>query len=159
MADGRAALLGLRGRLRGPGRKLGDDSAALVDGDLSQDRRLFSFEFERAEARGLFDQINGQPLERQVLIVENNPRFHTWGFLELLLDKARGMGGVHVDATIMIERPHVSPVREQMRSVLAEALGLEVAHVNIKATRGEGMGFVGRAEGAAALAVATVEGP
>jgi 2-C-methyl-D-erythritol 2,4-cyclodiphosphate synthase len=36
-------------------------------------------------------------------------------------------------------------------------LGLSVPHVNLKATRGEGMGFVGRGEGAAALAVATVE--
>jgi 2-C-methyl-D-erythritol 2,4-cyclodiphosphate synthase len=66
---------------------------------------------------------------------------------------------LHVDATLVIERPHVSPVREQMRSVLAEALKITVAHVNVKATRGEGMGFVGRQEGAAALAVATVESP
>lgn len=66
---------------------------------------------------------------------------------------------VHVDATVVIERPHVSPVREQIRSVLAEALGVDVGHVNIKATRGEGMGFVGRGEGAAALAIATVERP
>ena len=71
----------------------------------------------------------------------------------------RGHSVLHVDATVVIERPHVSPVREQMRSVLAEALGVEVAHVNVKATRGEGMGFVGREEGAAALAVATLEGP
>jgi 2-C-methyl-D-erythritol 2,4-cyclodiphosphate synthase len=69
----------------------------------------------------------------------------------------RGHRVLHVDATVVIERPHVSPVREQMRSVLAEALGVAVAHVNVKATRGEGMGFVGRGEGAAALAVATVE--
>jgi 2C-methyl-D-erythritol 2,4-cyclodiphosphate synthase len=37
------------------------------------------------------------------------------------------------------------------------ALGLDVGHVSVKATRGEGMGFIGRQEGVAALAVATVE--
>ncbi len=71
----------------------------------------------------------------------------------------RGHRLLHVDATVVIERPHLSPVREQIRSSLAEALGVAVAHVNIKATRGEGMGFVGRGEGAVALAVATLEGP
>jgi 2-C-methyl-D-erythritol 2,4-cyclodiphosphate synthase len=66
---------------------------------------------------------------------------------------------VHVDATVMIERPKVAPVREQIRDSLADAIGIAPEHVSVKATRGEGMGFVGRAEGAAALAVATVRGP
>jgi 2-C-methyl-D-erythritol 2,4-cyclodiphosphate synthase len=67
-----------------------------------------------------------------------------------------GMSIVHVDATVIIERPPVSPVREEIRRTLAGALGIGVQHVNVKATRGEGMGFIGRQEGAAALAVATV---
>jgi 2-C-methyl-D-erythritol 2,4-cyclodiphosphate synthase len=58
---------------------------------------------------------------------------------------------------VVIERPHVSPVREEIRSSLAQALGISREHVSVKATRGEGMGFVGREEGAAALAIATVE--
>jgi 2-C-methyl-D-erythritol 2,4-cyclodiphosphate synthase len=62
----------------------------------------------------------------------------------------------HVDATVMLERPKLAPAREAIRARLAEPLGLEVAHVSVKATRGEGMGFVGAEEGAAALAVATV---
>ena len=65
---------------------------------------------------------------------------------------------VHVDATVVIERPHLEPHRERMRSMLAAALGVGVDRVSVKATRGEGIGFVGRGEGAAALAVATVEG-
>ncbi len=64
----------------------------------------------------------------------------------------------HVDSTVLMERPKLAPVKEKIRRTLAEVLELEVAHVNVKATRGEGMGFVGRGEGAAALAVATVEG-
>ncbi|MGI8429590.1 MAG: 2-C-methyl-D-erythritol 2,4-cyclodiphosphate synthase [Solirubrobacteraceae bacterium] len=63
----------------------------------------------------------------------------------------------HVDATIVIERPHLAGVRESIRSSLAGALGVALDHVSIKATRGEGMGFVGREEGVAALAVASVE--
>ena len=69
----------------------------------------------------------------------------------------RGVSILHVDATVVIERPHVAPVREQIRMSLAQALGISIEHVSVKATRGEGMGFVGREEGAAALAIATVE--
>jgi 2-C-methyl-D-erythritol 2,4-cyclodiphosphate synthase len=69
----------------------------------------------------------------------------------------RGASIVHVDATVMLERPKVAPVREQIRDVLAQAMGIAPGHVSVKATRGEGMGFVGREEGAAALAVATVQ--
>jgi 2-C-methyl-D-erythritol 2,4-cyclodiphosphate synthase len=69
----------------------------------------------------------------------------------------RGVSVVHVDATVMLERPKLAPVREQIRDALAAALGIAREHVSVKATRGEGMGFVGREEGAAALAVATVE--
>jgi len=69
----------------------------------------------------------------------------------------RGLRVLHVDATVVIERPHLAPLREQMRARLAGALGVGIEHVSVKATRGEGMGFVGRGEGAAALAVATVE--
>ena len=71
----------------------------------------------------------------------------------------RGFAVVHVDATVVIERPAVSPHRERIRGALAGALGIVVENVSVKATRGEGMGFVGRGEGAAALAVATVSSP
>ena len=68
-----------------------------------------------------------------------------------------GFSLLHVDATVMLERPKLAPVRGAMRVALAAALGLELAHVSVKATRGEGMGFVGREEGIAALAIATVQ--
>ncbi|MEA2241651.1 MAG: 2-C-methyl-D-erythritol 2,4-cyclodiphosphate synthase [Solirubrobacteraceae bacterium] len=72
--------------------------------------------------------------------------------------RARGLRIVHVDTTVLMERPQVGPHRDAIRERLAEALGLDVAAVNVKASTGEGMGFVGRLEGAAALAIATVEG-
>ena len=72
-----------------------------------------------------------------------------------LLD-AGGFQVVHVDATVIIELPKLAPYRDRIRERLASALALDVGHVSVKATRGEGMGFVGRGEGCAALAVATV---
>lgn len=68
-----------------------------------------------------------------------------------------GFSIINVDATVVIERPKLAPVRAQIRETLADALGLAVECVSVKATRGEGMGWVGREEGAAALAIATVE--
>ena len=72
--------------------------------------------------------------------------------------RARGLRIVHVDTTVLMERPQVGPHRDAIRARLAGALGLDAAAVNVKASTGEGMGFVGRLEGAAALAIATVEG-
>lgn len=68
-----------------------------------------------------------------------------------------GFRPVHVDATVILERPKLAEHRDVIRSLLSDAIGLDPAHVNVKATRGEGMGFVGRQEGAAALALATIE--
>lgn len=68
----------------------------------------------------------------------------------------RGLGIVHVDTTVLMERPKIGPYRAAMRARLAETLGLGVEHVNVKASTAEGMGFIGRLEGVAALAVATV---
>jgi 2-C-methyl-D-erythritol 2,4-cyclodiphosphate synthase len=67
-----------------------------------------------------------------------------------------GFSAVNVDATVVLEAPAVGPHRDAIRGRLAEALGLDLGEVSVKATRDEGMGFVGRGEGAAALAVATV---
>jgi 2-C-methyl-D-erythritol 2,4-cyclodiphosphate synthase len=68
----------------------------------------------------------------------------------------RGLVVVHVDVTVLMERPKLGPHRAAIRASLAAGLGVAEAHVNVKATTGEGMGFVGRGEGVAALAVATV---
>jgi len=63
----------------------------------------------------------------------------------------------NVDATVMLERPKLLPHRAAITAALANALGLAANAVNVKATTGEGMGFVGRGEGAAAMALATLE--
>ena len=56
----------------------------------------------------------------------------------------------------MMETPKLGPSRESIRTNLARALGLPPQRVNVKATTGEGIGFVGRGEGVAALAVASL---
>jgi len=95
---------------------------------------------------------------------DTDERFRDADSLALLRRTAALLAGhgftvQHVDATVLIERPKLAPAREQIRDSLAAALGVGTGHVSVKATRGEGMGFVGRGEGAAALAVATVAGP
>lgn len=64
---------------------------------------------------------------------------------------------VHVDITLICERPKVGPHRDAMRARTAEVLGLPLSRVSIKATTTERMGFTGREEGLAAQAVASVE--
>jgi 2-C-methyl-D-erythritol 2,4-cyclodiphosphate synthase len=68
----------------------------------------------------------------------------------------RGLAIAHVDTTVVMERPKLAGHRDAIRASLAAALGIDRAHVNVKASTGEGMGFVGREEGVAALAVATL---
>jgi 2-C-methyl-D-erythritol 2,4-cyclodiphosphate synthase len=65
---------------------------------------------------------------------------------------AEGWAVAHVDATVVLQRPKLAPYRDAIRDSLAAQLG----SVNLKFTTGEKMGFVGREEGAAALAVATL---
>lgn len=67
---------------------------------------------------------------------------------------AAGYEIVNVDCTILIEAPKLSPYKSAIRARLAAVLGLSASRVNVKATTGEGIGFVGRGEGAAALAIA-----
>lgn len=92
---------------------------------------------------------------------DTEPRYRDANSIDLL-EKVGAMLGEKgfriesVDATIVIERPRIAPFRDQMRVALAAALGTGIENVSVKATRGEGMGFVGRGEGAACLAIATV---
>jgi 2-C-methyl-D-erythritol 2,4-cyclodiphosphate synthase len=78
--------------------------------------------------------------------------------LEAVLEMVRadGLALVNVDCTVIMEAPKLSPHREAIRERLAQVLGLEPRRVNVKASTGERMGFVGRGEGVAALAVASL---
>jgi 2-C-methyl-D-erythritol 2,4-cyclodiphosphate synthase len=63
----------------------------------------------------------------------------------------------HLDATVICEAPKLGPHRDEIRMSLAEQAGIHPRDVNVKFTTNEGMGWVGRGEGMAAMAIATVE--
>lgn len=70
---------------------------------------------------------------------------------------ATGWQPAHVDATVVAESVRVAPHREAIRGNLAAALGVGIDVISVKATTTDGLGFVGRGEGLAAVAVVTVE--
>ena len=72
---------------------------------------------------------------------------------------ARGGEIVNLDLTLICERPRIGEYRAAMVARIAEILGLDPARVAVKATTAERLGFIGRAEGLAAQAVATVRLP
>jgi 2-C-methyl-D-erythritol 4-phosphate cytidylyltransferase/2-C-methyl-D-erythritol 2,4-cyclodiphosphate synthase len=82
-------------------------------------------------------------------------------FLKTAAAKVRRRGGeiVNVDVTLLCEAPRIGPYRDPMRTRIAEFLDIDVSRVSIKATTNEGLGFVGRSEGIAAMATATVRLP
>jgi 2-C-methyl-D-erythritol 2,4-cyclodiphosphate synthase len=80
-----------------------------------------------------------------------------------ILEKIRALlaeGGwrvVNIDATLVAESPKIGPHLTAMKTALAAALGMEPEQIGLKATTNEGLGFIGRDEGMAALATAAVE--
>lgn len=75
--------------------------------------------------------------------------------------RVRERGGAinNVDATLVAEAPRIAPHLAAMKTNIGSALGLDPARVGVKATTNEALGALGRAEGIAALAVASVELP
>jgi 2-C-methyl-D-erythritol 2,4-cyclodiphosphate synthase len=93
---------------------------------------------------------------------DTDPAYAGADSLTLLADTThmlhtRGFTIGNIDATVLMERPKLAPHRDEIRRRLAATLGVQVSQVSVKATRGEGLGFVGREEGVAALAIAAVE--
>jgi 2-C-methyl-D-erythritol 4-phosphate cytidylyltransferase / 2-C-methyl-D-erythritol 2,4-cyclodiphosphate synthase len=82
-------------------------------------------------------------------------------FLAAAAAKVRARGGLiaHIDATVICERPKLGPHRDAIRESLARIAEIPLNRVAIKATTSEGLGFTGREEGIAALAVATIRLP
>ena len=98
------------------------------------------------------------------LFPDTDTAFKDADSLALLRDVVGRVAGAgftieHVDTTVVMERPKLAPHRDAIRARLADHLGVGPGQVNVKASTGEGMGFVGRGEGVAALAVATLTSP
>ena len=144
---------------------------------FAEDRRLLLGGVEIPSERGLAGHSDADVLTHAIIdallgaaalgdigqhFPDTDPQYEECDSIELL-EKVRALldeGGfavVNVDATVILERPQLARFREQMREALATALAVEIERVSVKATRGEGMGFIGRGEGAACMAIATVE--
>ena len=91
----------------------------------------------------------------------DDPRWESVSSLEFLVHVGRmldtvGMRVDSIDATVMLESPSLAPHREEIRKRLADTLRIDIEHMSVKATTTDGMGMIGRGEGAAAMAVAVL---
>lgn len=93
---------------------------------------------------------------------DNDPQFKDADSLVLLKQVAQrlsesGYKTVNIDATIIAQKPKMSPHIPQMRANIASALGIDVDFVNVKATTEEKLGFTGSGEGISAHCVCLIE--
>jgi 2-C-methyl-D-erythritol 4-phosphate cytidylyltransferase/2-C-methyl-D-erythritol 2,4-cyclodiphosphate synthase len=73
--------------------------------------------------------------------------------------RKRGGRIAHLDITIICEAPRIGPHRDAMRARVAAVAGVDLDRVAVKATTNEKLGFIGRSEGIAAMATATIRLP
>lgn len=73
------------------------------------------------------------------------------------LINGKGLRLINIDATLLAEEPKIAPHIEAMQAALAQALGVRPGQINIKASTNERLGFVGRGEGMAALAICQLQ--
>jgi 2-C-methyl-D-erythritol 2,4-cyclodiphosphate synthase len=87
---------------------------------------------------------------------DDDPNFKDADSIDLLRTVVGTIAGpiINIDATLICEQPRLGRYKAEMERILAEATS---ARVSVKATSNEGMGFVGRGEGIACIAVASVE--
>jgi 2-C-methyl-D-erythritol 2,4-cyclodiphosphate synthase len=145
---------------------IGYDSHRLVEGE-----RLLLGGVEIEHERGLAGHSDADVLTHAVidavlgaggggdigsLFPDDDERWRDADSLDLLRTALAGISGrvLNVDATLICEQPRIGPHRAEMERKLSEVLS---ARVSVKATTNEGMGFVGRGEGIACIAVAALE--
>ncbi|MDO8848190.1 MAG: 2-C-methyl-D-erythritol 2,4-cyclodiphosphate synthase [Coriobacteriia bacterium] len=112
----------------------------------------------------LMDAILGAMRKGDIgrLFPDTDPAYAGISSLELLtrVSSLMAEGGfrlIDADTVLVLERPRIAPYRHEMRARIAEALGVEVERVGVKATTTEGLGFEGRGEGIGAQAVVLLE--
>jgi 2-C-methyl-D-erythritol 2,4-cyclodiphosphate synthase len=94
---------------------------------------------------------------------DNDPANKGRDSIEMLKSAVERISGAgffvrNVDVTVIAEAPRLSPERDRIRTRLASALGVDVPAVSVKGKTNEGMGWIGRGEGLACIAVATLVG-
>ena len=148
--------LGIDSHRFAPGRRL-----VLGGVEIPHDRGLDGHSDADVLAHAITDAILGAASMGDIgtYFPDTEERWRGADSIELLREivrrvAAEGWRVEHVDATVMLERPKLAPHREAIMARLGEAVG---ASVHVKATTGEKLGFVGREEGVAAMAVATLD--
>ena len=135
--------------------KIGSDPGSDVPLPAPLPKELGSIVLTKGEAR--FEPTRGVALKPTVLHDDNKPNYEvvTLDSVSFYLIE-RGGRLLHVDVTIICERPKVGPHRGAMVARIAELLALPADRVSVKATTTEQLGFTGRGEGIAAQATATI---
>jgi 2-C-methyl-D-erythritol 2,4-cyclodiphosphate synthase len=117
-----------------------------------------------AVAHALTDAILGAANAGNIgqLFPDDDPQWKDADSMELLrtaheLVRGRGHAVVQADITVIAEAPKLAPHLAAMSAALAARLGLGATAISVKAKTNEGMGFIGRGEGVAVIAVATLE--
>jgi 2-C-methyl-D-erythritol 2,4-cyclodiphosphate synthase len=115
-------------------------------------------------AHALADAVLGALREGDIgaLFPDTDPAYRDADSMELLavvgaLVRERGWRVSDADCVLILERPKIAPYRDAMRANLAQALGVEIGAIGVKATTTEGLGFEGRGEGVAAQAVVLLD--
>jgi len=127
--------------------------------EVEHDRGLVGHSDADVLAHAVIDALLGAAGQGDIgtLFPDDEERWAGADSVDLLRTVVGPVGGriVNVDATVVCEAPRLGPYRAEMERILAEAIS---ARVSVKATTNEGMGWVGRGEGIACIAVASVEG-
>ncbi|MBA3495616.1 MAG: 2-C-methyl-D-erythritol 2,4-cyclodiphosphate synthase [Gemmatimonadota bacterium] len=117
-----------------------------------------------AVAHALTDAILGAAGAGNIgeLFPDTDPHWKDADSMELLrtaheLVRGRGYSLAQADCSVITERPRLGPHLGAMAAALASRLGVEAAAISVKAKTNEGMGFIGRGEGLAVIAVAVLE--
>jgi 2-C-methyl-D-erythritol 2,4-cyclodiphosphate synthase len=116
-----------------------------------------------AIAHALIDAILGAACEGDIgtMFPDSDPANKNRDSIEMLslaVRRIRNKGFVvaHADITVIAERPRIGPHRAAIQDALSRALGISASAISIKGKSNEGMGWIGRGEGLACIAIATV---
>jgi 2-C-methyl-D-erythritol 2,4-cyclodiphosphate synthase len=150
---------------------IGYDSHRFADGgplrlggiEIPFDRHLVGHSDGDAVAHAVTDAILGAAAAGDIgeLFSDTDPANRGRDSIEMLgiavsRVRASGYTVAQVDVTVVAEAPRVAPHRDAMRAVLARALAVAPVAVSLKGKTNEGMGWIGRGEGIACIAVATI---
>ena len=96
------------------------------------------------------------------LFPDTDPKYKNISSLLLLKEviaklKIRKLKIQNIDSVVIAEKPRISPYIPRMKKILSKAAGVSAKKITVKATTNEGMGFIGKGEGIAALAAALLE--